>query len=115
LEALTYEMPFGLVFRKAVLWHDAQPYVFRNLKETGDRGGMQWNFCCATRDRLLLRAEIDGRGPSVHRLPYIKTDCTGTFEVANNSHASATILLEGAGRQIEWFETKGGAVLELVG
>jgi len=115
LEALTYEMPFGLVFRKAVLWHDGQPYVFRNLKETGDREAMQWEFSCEARDGSRLQATIDGRGPSLHRLPYIKTDCTGTFEVANNSLASASLLLEGAGRPAERLETLSGAVLEITG
>jgi len=115
LEALVYEMPFGLVFRKAVLWHDGQQYVFRNLKETGDRGGMEWNFSCAERNGIRLQARFDGRGHGVHRLPYIKTDCSGTFEVANNSLAGASVLLESAGRPAERLETSGGAVLEVVG
>ena len=38
LEALIYEMPFGLVFRKAVLWHDGQEYVFRDLREAATAG-----------------------------------------------------------------------------
>jgi len=45
LEALVYEMPLGLIFRKAVLWHDGQEYVFRKLRESGGgRESMQWNF-----------------------------------------------------------------------
>jgi hypothetical protein len=115
LEALTYEMPFGLVFRKAVLWHEGQPHVFRNLKEAGDRKTMQWEFGCSTRNGMRLQATIDGRGASVHRLPYVKTDCSGTFEVANNSLASASILLESAGRAPTKLETTHGAVLEIVG
>lgn len=116
LEALVYEMPFGLVFRKAVLWHDGLPHIFRNLLETGDRGErMQWKFRAAMRNGLGLEAGIDGRGPSVHRLPYIKTDCTGTFDVLNNSLASASICIEHPGGQIETLETKTGAVLERVG
>lgn len=115
LEALTYEMPFGLVFRKAILWLDGQQHTFRNLKETGDRGSMQWDFCCGLRNGTKLQATIDGRGDSVHRLPYIKTDCSGTFQVANNSLASASLLLEINGRPWERLETAGGAVLEIVG
>jgi len=115
LEALTYEMPFGLVFRKAVLWHDGQPYVFRKLKQTRDLASMQWDFCCAIRNGISLQATIDGRGHSVQRLPYTKTDCSGTFEVANNSLASASLLLEGAGRPAEKLETTGGAALEMAG
>ncbi|HET7439260.1 MAG TPA: hypothetical protein VFJ56_07150 [Nitrospira sp.] len=115
LEALTYEMPFGLSFRKAVLWHDEQQYVFKDMKETGSHKTMQWNFSCAMRNGMKLQARIDGRGSSVHRLPYTKTDCTGTFEVANNSLASAFLLLRREGRPEESLETTGGAVLEIVG
>jgi len=115
LEALVYEMPFGLVFRKAVLWHDGQQHVFRNLKETGNRESMKWDFCCSIRNGISLQATIDGRGISVHRLPYTKTDCSGTFEVANNSLSSATLYLRSEGRPTERLESEGGAALEVVG
>jgi len=116
LEALVYEMPFGLVFRKAVLWHDGQQHVFRSLDETGsDRENMQWKFRSVARDGIRLEAAIDGRGSNQHRLPYIKTDCSGNFEVRNNSLASASVLLESADRAPETLETTGGSVLELVG
>jgi len=64
---------------------------------------------------MKIRAQIDGRGNSVHRLPYIKTNCSGTFQVANNSFASASILLEAEGQPAERLEAPGGAVLEVVG
>jgi hypothetical protein len=115
LEALTYEMPFGLVFRKAVLWHDGQQHIFRNLKETGERRSMLWDFRCAAGDGTTLHATIDGRGSSVQRLPYTKTNCSGTFEVANNSMASASLLLESMAKPPQMLETRGGAVLEVVG
>lgn len=116
LEALVYEMPFGLVFRKAVLWHDGQQHVFRNLDETGsDRDRMQWTFHSATRKGIRLEAAIDAGGTSLHRLPYIKTDCSGSFEVRNNSLAAAAILLESAEGVPERLETNSGAVLEMVG
>ena len=117
LEALVYEMPFGLVFRKAVLWHNDRKYVFRNLMETGKVTGenMQWNLRCVAGDGLRLEAVIDGSGPNVHRLPYIKTDCSGSFEVVNNSLASASILIESADKPAERLETATGAVLEKVG
>lgn len=114
-EALTYEMPFGLVFRKAVLWHDGQQCVFRNLKESPNPQNMLWDFHCSTRDGIRLHAKIDGRGPSVLRLPYTKTDCSGSFQIANNSLASASVVLERAGGATETLETAGGAVLEVVG
>jgi len=116
LEALIYEMPFGLVFRKAVLWHDGQEHVFRDLRETGNiRENMQWNFSCAARNGLRLEAAIDGSGPSMHRLPYLKTDCTGSFEVVNNSLASASLVIKSSGAAAERLGTATGAVLERVG
>jgi hypothetical protein len=116
LEAVVYEMPFGLVFQKAVLWHDGKAYEFRNLQESRrDLGGFGWNFRCSTKDGYRLDAAIDGAGPSIHRLPYVKTDCTGSFEVANNSLARAVARFERRGRPIEILETSTGAVLEMVG
>jgi hypothetical protein len=108
-------MPFGFVFRKAVLWHDGQEYLFRELIEVRNRESMQWNFRCEARHGVTIEAAIDGRGPSVHRLSYIKTDCSGSFEVLNNSLASASLLIRGPGGAAERLETKTGAVLEMVG
>ena len=49
LEALVYEMPFGLVFGKTVLWHDSQAYTFRALKERRNRRDeMLWEFDCSS-------------------------------------------------------------------
>ena len=115
LEALTYEMPFGLVFRRAVLWHEGQQHIFSNLRDTAPgQGSMQWEFECAARG-IRVSAAIDGRGPSVHRLPYVKTNCSGTFEVRNNSLAAASVLLEYPDGSSERLETATGAVLEKVG
>jgi len=109
-------MPFGLVFRKAVLWHEGRQRVFRNLQEVcDDRGNMRWKFHCAGRDGFRLAAEIDGSGPSVHRLPYLKTNCSGSFEVANNSLATAALRVEDGKGSVEELETSTGAVLEIVG
>jgi len=116
LEALVYEMPFGLVFRKAVLWHEGEKHEFRNLKEIKrNPDELGWGFCCSTKDGFRLEAAIDGAGPSIHRLPYVKTDCTGSFEVANNSLSKAILNLERRGRPDETLETNTGAVLEMVG
>lgn len=116
LEALLYEMPFGLVFRKAVLWHDGRRYVLRKLESTSlSREQMQWAFRCSGKEGLRVTAEINGTGPSVHRLPYVKTDCSGHFDVKNNSFSSASILIENAGRPVERLVTPTGAVLEMAG
>ncbi|MGO9796470.1 MAG: hypothetical protein ACLPLZ_10300 [Terracidiphilus sp.] len=116
LEALVYEMPFGLVFRKAVLWHEGEKHEFRNLQEIKrNPDELGWSFRCPTKDGFRLEAAINGAGPSIHRLPYVKTDCTGSFEVANNSLARAILRLERRGIPDETLETNIGAVLEMVG
>jgi hypothetical protein len=115
-EALTYEMPFGLTFRKAVLWHDGHSHEFHALREEcNDRDKMLWDFSSVARDRWRVKAAIDGGGPGVHRLPYVKTNCSGTFEVRNNSLASASIVIVGPDGVEERLETSNGAVLEMVG
>ncbi len=116
LEALVYEMGFGLVFRKAVLWHDGEVHEFRDLQETRrDPKEFAWDFSCSGKDGMRLEGVIDGGGPGIHRLPYVKTDCKASFEVANNSLARAVLRLERRGRRVETLETASGAVLEMVG
>jgi hypothetical protein len=116
LEALVYEMPLGLVFRKAALWHDAKAFRFGKLREVRKvREEMQWEFACTSDEGIQLEATIDGRGASLHRLPYVKTNCSGTFEVSNNSLASAAILIRAPNGSVEKLETSTGAVLEMVG
>jgi len=116
LEALVYDMPFGLVFRKAVLWHDGKAHVFRDLEEKKrDLEDLQWEFRCVARDGLQMNVALDGRGSNLHRLPYLKTDCTGSFEVSNNSLARAAVQVLQPGGSIEKFETTTGAVLEMAG
>lgn len=115
-EALAYDMPLGLVFRKAVLWHNQEQRVFRNLRQsTNEVDEFAWNFRCSTKDGFQLEAVIEGAGPSIHRLPYVKTDCTGSFEVVNNSLARATLRLSPPGRPVEVLPTTTGAVLEMSG
>ena len=116
LEALVYDMPFGLRFRKAVLWHDGSQHIFTNLRETmRDTENMTWNFRCAKRGGLQMDAEVTGHPTSTHKLPYVKTDCSGSFEVRNNSLASARLTLRNRDGSEEKLETNTGAVLEMVG
>jgi len=49
----------------------------------------------------------------VHRLPYLKTNCSGSFEVMNNSLSKATLRLARPGAPVELLETSNGAVLEM--
>jgi hypothetical protein len=116
LEALVYDMPFGLVFRKAVVWHDGKAHTFRNLSEnTGVENDFRWSFRGSAKNGLRLEATIDGSNASIHRLPYLKTDCSGSFEVMNNSLARASLYLKWPGGRGVEFETESGAVLEMVG
>jgi hypothetical protein len=116
LEALVYDMPFGFLFRKAVLWHHGEQHIFRNLREVKrEQKDLQWDFHCSTQEGFEVDAAFDGCGTSMHRLPYIKTDCTGSFEVANNSLAKATLCLRQRNRLVEKLETTVGAALEMAG
>jgi hypothetical protein len=116
LEALVYDMPFGLVFRKAVLWHEGERYIFRNLRDTdSDPTLFQWNFSCTARNGVLLSAAFDGSGVGIHRLPYTKTDCSGSFEVTNNSLARASLELKMPDGSTQHLRTGAGAVLEMAG
>jgi hypothetical protein len=113
-EALVYEMPFGLVFRKAILWHRGRALVFRRLREScRDRSALQWSFESVAAEGKI-EVEVNGGGASLHRLPYVKTDCSGTFEVSNNSRARARVQLDLLGERVE-LVTGDGAVLEMAG
>jgi hypothetical protein len=116
LEALVYEMPFGLVFRKAVLWHEGERYVWRDLREVKNQTApFCWNFHCASRNGSEITVAFDGSGSALHRLPYMKTDCSGRFDVTNNSLAKARVQLKLPDGKMEQLETETGAVLEMAG
>lgn len=116
IEALVYDMPFGLLFRKAVLWHDGKEHVFRRLQQKKrDAEHLQWEFRCVSRGGWQMDVALDGRGSNLHRLPYLKTDCTGSFEVTNNSLAKAAVRVLQPGRAVEKLDTSSGAVLEMAG
>ena len=116
LETLVYDMPLGFVFRKAVLWHDGRSHLFRSLQdESASRESMWWKFRCSGEKGMRLAAEIRGLDINTHRLPYLKTDCSGSFEVSNNSLASAVVRVESADGRAERLETDNGAVLEIAG
>jgi hypothetical protein len=115
-EALMYEMPLGLVFRKAILWHRGRAHVFRQLRESRrDRAHLRWSFMAESSEGKV-EVNVEGGGPSLHRLPYAKTNCSGTFEVANNSRARAQLTMRiGHGNGPEEFASEDGAVLEMTG
>jgi hypothetical protein len=120
LEALVYEMPLGFAFRKAVLWHEGEAHAFGDFQTIKrDPNELKWTFRCSSTSRpkhgFKLEAAIDGAASSIHHLPYLKTDCTGSFEVANNSLARAIVRLERQDQMVDILETSNGAVLEMVG
>lgn len=115
LEALVYEMPLGLVFRKAVLCHRGRMHLFRKVRESHrDKNALRWSFSAASGEGSL-EVDVEGGGTSLHRLPYGKTDCSGTFEVANNSRARARVRLALRSEAREELVSDGGAVLEMAG
>jgi len=115
-EALAYEMPLGMVFRKAVLWHDGEKYTFRKFSERArDARQLNWKLECTDARGARVEVNVRGRDGFVHRLPYVKTDCSGRFEVANDSLAFARMVLQLPGKAAEELITDSGAVLEMVG
>jgi hypothetical protein len=116
LEALVYDLPFGLVFRKAVLWHKGQATVMKKISEIEverEASRLCWKFASKGPDGATLEATLEASGPGIHQLPYLKTDCSDTFSVSNASIANATVRFGKNGSEI--LETIGGAVLELAG
>jgi hypothetical protein len=116
LEALVYDMPFSLVFRKAVWWHNRQAVTLRNFQELEtfrDAGRLEWKFSGKDVVGLPVEATIEASAPGIHVLPYLKTDCSGTFSVSNASLANAVVRFGKDGTDV--LETIGGAVLEMGG
>jgi hypothetical protein len=114
LEALVYDLPFGLVFRNAILWHQNKFSSVRKITESlidRSRARLMWNFSGRLEDGSPIEASIEGVAPGIHELPYTKTDGSGTFPVSNASLARAIVKLG----QGETLETETGAVLEMGG
>jgi len=114
LEALVYDLPFGLVFRNAILWHHNKFSSVRKITESlidRSHARLQWNFSGRLDDGSPIEAFVEGAAPGIHELPYTKTDGSGTFPVSNASLARAIVKL-GHG---ETLETETGAVLEMGG
>ena len=116
-EALEYDIGAGLMFRRALLWHRDVLYKFsRFSKVFRDPESLQWKFMCSDASSGLgVEVMVDGGGESLHRLPYVKTNCSGTFEVSNNSLAVGSLVVRREGGNEEEISADGGAVLEMVG
>jgi hypothetical protein len=116
-EALEYDMPLGLRFRRALFWTGRRLHEFRKFKVIRrERSALHWEFECSNpRDGTRLVARIDGSGHSLHRVLYLKTDCSSTFEVSNNSLARAVLEFTPPGKPAQQFSTEAGAALEMTG
>jgi hypothetical protein len=116
LEALAYEMPLGMRFKKAVLWHEGKQHIFRDLRERRhDLEPLRWEFNCCGGAEDDLEVVIAGGHDATHRLPYLKTNCSGTLTVANNSLACARLVLKQKSGPTLEMATDLGAVLEMAG
>lgn len=116
LEALVYDMPFGMVFRKAVWWHGGQATILRGMKElevVRETGHLKWKFGGVGADGRAVVAGVEAMAPGIHEIPYTKTDCSGMFPVLNASLANAGVRFGKDGNEV--LETVGGAVLEMGG
>ncbi len=116
-EALEYEIGLGFYFRKGLLWHEGRLYSMKKFsKEVRERGSMRWSFTCSDpKEKVAVNALFDGSGENLQKIPYTKTDCSGTFEVSNNSLAQAQITIHLPGRDEIQMNANAGAVLEMVG
>ena len=116
-EALEYEIGAGLFFRRALLWHFGNLYRLSGFRTvTRQRGGMDWVFGCSDRrSGVSVAATFSGGGPSLFRLPYTKTDCSGVFEVGNNSLATGQVRITIPDNPEMEISFNRGTVLELVG
>ena len=114
LEALVYDLPLGMAFRNAILWHRGKATAIRKIKEleiVRSREKLRWMFSGELASGAPIEAIIEGTAPGVHQLPYTRTDGSGTFPVSNASLARAIVKLW----QGETLETETGAVLEMGG
>ena len=116
VEALVYEMPLGLTIRKVVLWHEGREHVFRSLQNLQwDPTQLIWGFFSLNPKVSALKVEVQGRKGFIHHLPYFKTDCSGQFEVANDSLAAARMTWYTPGGAPKELATDTGAVIERAG
>jgi hypothetical protein len=114
LEALVYDLPFGMKYRNVILQHEGKITRFAKLMEREivcEKNLLKWTFAALGRKGVAIELTIEGATPELHRLPYFKTDGSGTFQVSNASLADAVLKLPDG----QHLETEGGAVLEMAG
>ncbi len=116
LEALVYDLPLGMVFRKAIWWQDGKATVLRRFQEreiVRQPSRLKWKFAALAADGSPVEAGIEALAPEIHQLDYSKTDCSGTFPVSNASLAHAVVRFGKKGNEL--LESSAGAALEMGG
>jgi hypothetical protein len=116
LEGLVYDMPIGMMFRRAIWWHGGKATQLRHIRETEivrESSRLKWKFAAVATDGSPLEARVEAVTPGIHQLPYRKTDCSGTFPVWNASFANAQVRFGKNDEEV--LESPGGAVLEMGG
>ena len=114
IEALEYDLPLGLKFRNVILQHEGKLARFAKLAEREvicQENLLRWTFAAVGKRGATIELTVEGLSPELHRLPYFKTDGSGTFQVSNASLANAVLKLPDG----QCLESKGGAVLEFGG
>ena len=108
--------PWAFFFAKPFSGIDGQIYTFRSFRgEVRDSRELAWKVESSIGSGAQLEVDIRGRKGFVHLLPYLKTDCSEQFEVANDSLAQARIVLRYPSGTWEELTTDTSAVLEMAG
>jgi len=114
LEALVYDLPFGMVFRNAVLWHRGKASRLRRLEEcevVREAARLKWRIAGVTAEGTRVESVVEGRAPGIQVMAYAKTHGKGTIPVSHASLARTTLRIG----EEEMLETDGSAVLEMGG
>ena len=114
LEALVYNLPFGMVFRNAVLWHRGKASRLRRVEErevVREAARLKWRIAGVTAEGTRVESVVEGCAPGIQVMAYAKTHGKGTIPVSHASLAHTTLRIGAE----EMLETDGSAVLEMGG
>ena len=116
VEALVYERPLGMEFRRVVIWREGHEHIFHDLRDLQrDSSQLVWSFFCINPGTSAVKVEVQGRKGLIHHIPYFKTDCSGPFEVVNDSLATARMTWYAPANPPKELPTETGAVIEMAG
>ena len=116
VEALAYEMPLGMTFRRVVIWHEGCEHIFRDLRDLErDSSQLVWSFFGLYHEASAVKVEVQGRKGLIHHLLYFSTADSAQFEVTNDSLATARMTWYSQGSPPKELSTDTGAVIEMAG